>query len=74
MSVVSLMTEVAAPSQSGTKSPQPPICRFDPEKGEYVCPEQPICRFDPEKGEYVCPTGPQSGRAGKAGEEREELR
>ncbi|KAJ4352610.1 hypothetical protein N0V95_004115 [Ascochyta clinopodiicola] len=40
---------------SSLTSPKPPICTFDPDKGEYVCPDPPICRFDPEKGEYVCP-------------------
>ncbi|KAF9695367.1 hypothetical protein EKO04_006462 [Ascochyta lentis] len=33
---------------------KPPICTFDPNKGEYVCPDLPSCTFNPEKGEYVC--------------------
>ncbi|KAJ4988500.1 hypothetical protein SVAN01_05955 [Stagonosporopsis vannaccii] len=47
-------------------SAEPPICTFDPKKGEYECPEPPICSFDPHKGEYLCPHptstgGPEEG-------------
>lgn len=56
-------------SPSATASPGPPICHFDPEKGEYVCPEQPICTFDPQEGIYVCPKSEQ-----EEGEEHKELK
>jgi hypothetical protein len=49
------LSQVTASATSPTQTPDPPICHFDPKKGEYVCPDQPICRFDPKKGKYVCP-------------------
>ena len=63
------LIRVTASSPSATASPGPPICHFDPEKGEYVCPEQPICTFDPQEGIYVCPKSEQ-----EEGEEHKELK
>lgn len=46
---------VASATSPDRTAAEPPICTFDPEKGEYVCHDPPICTFDPQKGEYVCP-------------------
>ncbi|KAJ8117157.1 hypothetical protein OPT61_g1579 [Boeremia exigua] len=54
----------ATTKASQTASGNPPICTFDPKKGQYVCPEAPpICTFDPKKGEYVCPKPASTGKA-----------
>lgn len=60
--------EVVASSTSAT----PPICTFDPEKGEYVCPGPSLCHFDPRTGEYVCP-GAAAGEKNQAEKVEENL-
>ncbi|KAH6644530.1 hypothetical protein C7974DRAFT_420005 [Boeremia exigua] len=62
-------SEKPSTTSLGDESGDPPICTFDPKKGEYVCPEPPICRFDPKKGEYVCPESTPTGGAGPVGDE-----
>jgi len=48
------LIRIASVTSPDKTAGEPPICTFDPEKGEYVC-DPPICTFDPQKGEYVCP-------------------
>lgn len=61
-----LISTVRPPSSKATPT-DPPICTFDPVKGEYVCP--PTCTFDPEKGEYICPEAAHTDIVGRKGSE-----
>lgn len=73
--LIQRLIDEAGSSPSETTSPEPPICTFDPEKGEYDCPDPPFCRFDSKKGGYVCPkASPIADSEREGAEERAELR